>query len=450
MTPQIFLLILRAHYKTIAFILILTILTALIITLNIEKQYTASTAVVIDVRSPDPVAGLVLPGMIAPSYMATQLDIINSDRVTQRVIKLLKLDKDSVFHERWLEAVDGKGDINNWLVVVLEKSLDVKPSKESNVINIAFTDPSSKSAANIADAFARAYINVNLELKVDPARQYADWFEGQTKTLRDQLEKAQQRLTAYQENKNILAVDEQRVDYEKARLGELSQQLTIVQAQTSESSSKRQSGSGSDTLLDVMQSPVIMSLKSEINRLEAKLQDINVNLGQNHPQTQRAESELASLRETLALETKKISRSIDMTYQVSKQKEKELMQAIEVQKKRLIDLSQQQDEITVLRREVESAQRAFETVGNRSTQTRLESQSIQTNISILTPAVEPTSFSKPRMLINMVAAFIVGSLLSLSTALGLEFLHRRVRSSGDLSTATNLPVLAAMSAVQMV
>ena len=450
MTPQIFLLILRAHYKTSAFILILTILTALIITLNIEKQYTASTAVVIDVRSPDPVAGLVLPGMIAPSYMATQLDIINSDRVTQRVIKLLKLDKDYVFHERWLEAVDGKGDINNWLVVVLEKSLDVKPSKESNVINIAFTDPSSKSAANIADAFARAYIDVNLELKVDPARQYADWFEGQTKTLRDQLEKAQQRLTAYQENKNILAVDEQRVDYEKARLGELSQQLTIVQAQTSESSSKRQSGSGSDTLLDVMQSPVIMSLKSEINRLEAKLQDINVNLGQNHPQTQRAESELASLRETLALETKNISRSIDMTYQVSKQKEKELMQAIEVQKKRLIDLSQQQDEITVLRREVESAQRAFETVGNRSTQTRLESQSIQTNISILTPAVEPPSFSKPRMLINMVAAFIVGSLLSLSTALGLEFLHRRVRSSGDLSTATNLPVLAAMSAVQTV
>lgn len=445
MTPQIFFLILKAHYRIALFIFAVTIATAYVVTSNLEKQYTSSTAVVIDVRSPDPVAGLVLPGMIAPSYMATQLDIINSDRVAQRVIKTLKLETDKAFVDRWMDEANGRGKIGNWLLVILEKGLDVKPSKESNVISIAYTDPSAERAARIADAFARAYIDVNLELKVEPARQYADWFDGQTKSLRDQLEKAQQRLTDYQEKNNVLAVDEQRVDYEKSRLGELSAQLTIVQGQTSESSSKRQSGGGSDTLSDVMQSPVIMSLKSEINRLEGRLQDINVNLGKNHPQTQRAESELASLRETLAQETKKISRSIDTSFQVSKQKERELMHAIEEQKKRLIDLGQQRDEITVLRREVDSAQRAFETVGNRSTQTRLESQSLQTNISILTPAVVPTSASKPRMLINIAASVIVGGLLGLSIALGLELLNRRVRSTDDLAAATHLPVLAAIS-----
>jgi chain length determinant protein EpsF len=450
MTPQLFLLILRARYMVALFTFVVTVLTTAVVSMMLPKQYTATTAVVIDVKSPDPVAGMVLPGLIAPSYMATQFDIINSDRVAQRVVKLLRMEQSPAIREQWMQATQGRGKLSIWLAELLRSKLEVKPSKESNVISIGFSGTEPAFVATVANAFAQAYVDVNIELKVEPARQYAAWFEDQTKTLRDKLEKAQEALTAYQQKNGVLAVDDNRVDYEKEKLNSLSQTLTMAQAQTSESSSKRTSANDSSTLSDVMQSPVVVSLKSDINRLEAKLQDSNVNLGKNHPQTLRAESELAALKEKLAAETRQISTSINTSLQVGRQKEKELRQALEEQKARVLALSQQRDEITVLRREVESAQRAFDAVSVKSTQTRLESQSLQTNIAILTPAEEPTVASKPRKTVNVLVSMVVGAMLGLGFAFLLELANRRVRSAEDLALATGLPVLAAIARAESI
>src|SRR5690348_2609288 len=104
MTFHQFLLILRARYKIALAILLLTVTVTLIVSLLIPKQYSASTAVLIDVKSPDPVAGMVLPGLASPAYMATQVDIINSDRVAQRVVELTRMGESPAVREQWLEA----------------------------------------------------------------------------------------------------------------------------------------------------------------------------------------------------------------------------------------------------------------------------------------------------------------------------------------------------------
>ena len=167
---------------------------------------------------------------------------------------------------------------------------------------------------------------MNLDLKVAPARQHAGWFEDQTKALRDKLEKARQALSSHQQETGIVATDE-RLDHEVAKLNDLSTQLTIVQGQTSDSSSKRKSAENPETLAEVMQNPLINSLKSDIARLEAKLQESSVNLGRNHPQTQRAQSELASLRNRLASETRHIHKASAHPTTVGKQKEEELLRS---------------------------------------------------------------------------------------------------------------------------
>lgn len=444
MTLQQFLLILRARARIALYIFLATVLTTMVVSLLLPLQYTASTAVVIDVKSPDPIAGMVLPGLISPGYMATQVDIINSDRVAQRVVKLLRMDESPVIKEQWMDDTDGKGNVTVWLATLLQKKLDVKPSRESNLININYTGADPDFAAAVANAFAQAYIDVNLDLKVEPARQNAVWFEGQTKLVRDKLEAAQAALSSFQQKTGIVATNE-RLDYETAKLNELSSQLTMVQAQTSDSLSKKKSAGGSDTLAEVMQNPLINGLKSDIARLEGRLQDSNVNLGKNHPQTLRTESELASLKAKLASETQKISGSIGTSYTVGKQKEKELLEAIETQKARVLDLNKQSDEISVLKRDVESAQRAFESVSLRSAQTRLESLSVQTNAVVLSPADVPIEHSKPRFLLNLLISIFLGTLLGVGAALMLELGNRRVRSAEDLAEAIDLPVLAAIS-----
>jgi chain length determinant protein EpsF len=443
MTLQQFLLILRARYKVALLAFLITVATTVVVSLLLPKQYTASTAVVIDVKSPDQVTGMVLQGMMAPGYMATQIDIINSDRVSKSVVKMLKMDQSPAIQAQWQEDTQGRGELVDWLSDLLQKHLDVKPSRESNVININYTGNDPAFAAAVANAFAQAYINVNLDLRLAPARQYAAFFDEQTKAAREKLEAAQKALSTYQQANGITSADE-RLDFETAKLNETSSQLTGVQGQTTDSQSKRNSKQG-DTVSEVMQSPLVNGLKADIARLEAKLTDSNVNLGKNHPQTQRMEGELATLKAQLDAEVRKITTSIDTTYQVSKQREQQLRGALTAQKSRVLELNRQRDELNVLRRDIESAQRAFEVVSQRASQSNIESQTNQTNISVLNPAVAPAEPSKPKVLLNVLVSIFLGTLLGVGLALVLELTNRRVRSAEDLAEALEVPVLGVVS-----
>lgn len=443
MTLQQFLLILWARRKLVLYTFLGTVLTTTIISLILPEEYTATTAVVLDVKSPDPIAGMVLPGLMAPGYMATQIDIINSDRVTTRVIKMLRLDENPTIQEQWQEASEGKGKIGPWLVTLLQKKLDVKPSRESNVISISYSGGSPEFAAAMANAFAQAYIDVNLELRVEPARQNAKWFDEQSKQYRERLDAAQTALSDFQQKSGIVATDE-RLDYETQKLNELSTQLTVAQAQGTDSSSKRKSTGSADTLPEVMQSPLVGQLKGDVARLESRLKEVSGNLGVNHPQYLRSQAELAELKSKMNAEIARIASSINTAGNISKQKQNELIAAVNAQKTRILELRKQRDEITLLAREVETAQHAFEAVGQRTTQSRLESQSVQTNVAVLNPASEPIKPSKPRVLLNILLSIFLGAMLGIGVALVQELLNRRIRSPEDLSLALNLPVLAVL------
>lgn len=440
MNLQQFLLILRARYKLVLFTLLGTVVVTLAVSLVLPKQYTAASAVVVDVKSPDPIVGMYLPAISMPGYMATQVDIITSDRVAQRVVRMTKLDQSPQAKEQWLKATEGKGKIEIWLADLLQKKLDVKPSRESNVINISYMAVDPVFAAAIANAFAQAYIDTTIELKVEPAKQYARWFEEQGKSLRDNLERAQNRLSEYQQQKGIVASDE-RLDNETAKLNELSTQLTVVQVQTSDAESKHKSGSASDTLPEVVQNPLIMNLKVDISRLEGKLQDAAGNLGKNHPQYQRMESELAELRKKFEVETLHITSGFSTSRTVGKDKEAELRAAIEKQKSKLLKIKRERDELAVLQRDVEAAQKAFEAVSQRFNQTSLESQNTQTNVAVLTPASEPIEPSSPKLLLNTLVSIFIGTLLGVGAALFLELLDQRIRSAIDVTEILQLSLL---------
>ena len=443
MTLQQFLLILWARRKLVLYTFLGTVLTATVVSLLLPEEYTASAAVVLDVKSPDPIAGVVLPGLMAPGYMATQVDIINSDRVATRVVKMLRMDENPKIKEQWQEATEGKGQIGPWLAQLLQRKLDVKPSRESNVIAISYSGGSPAFAAALANAFAQAYIDVNLELRIEPARQSAKWFDEQSKQYRERLDTAQNTLSDYQQKSGIVATDE-RLDYETQKLNELSTQLTMAQAQGTDSSSKRKSSGSADTMPEVMQSGLISQLKGDIARLEAKLKEVSGNLGENHPQYLRSQAELAELKNKMNAEVSRITSSIGTAGNISKQKESELIAAVNAQKMRILELKKQRDEISLLAREVDTAQRAFDAVGQRTTQSRLESQSIQTNVAVLNPATEPLKASKPKVLLNILVSVFLGTLLGVGAALALEMLHRRIRSPEDLSQALSLPVLAVL------
>lgn len=437
MKPLQVLLILRAHYKVALVVFVLTVLVGLGISLQMPKQYITTTSMVFDIKSADPVAGAILP--VAPGYMATQVDIIKSDHLAQQVASSLKLDQNPAVIKSWKDSTGSKSNLREWLGDLLQKGLRVTPSGVSNIIEISFAAGDPRFAAAVANAYAQAYIDANIEFKVDPARQYALWFGEQAKVMRENLEKAQAKLSEYQQEKGIVAKDEQS-DAETAKLNDLYAQLSAAQGQTVDIRSK--ANSGADELSDVTQSSLLQSLKSEIAHQEAKLREAGENLGKNHPQYQRMEAEIAALKSQLELEKINIARGLSASKSVAIDKESQIRAAIAAQKKKLLELKGGRDQLAVLQRDVDAAQSAYDNVIRRYNQTSLESQVTQTNVSVLNPAIEPTEPASPNFRKNMLVSLALGLLLGGGTAFLLELLDRRIRSADDLAEMLQVPVLA--------
>ena len=444
MTFGQFLSILRARWWVVALVLGLTVATTLLVSLLLPRQYTATASVVVDFK-PDPVSAFAFGGGASPAYMATQVDIIQSERVAQRVVRNLKLNENPQVRQQWLDETGGEGNIEVWLASVFQKQMDVVPSRESSVIAVSYKAPDPRFAAGLANAFAQAYIDTALELRTDPARLYSTFFENRAKEARETLEKAQSKVSAFQKQAGIIATDE-RLDVETARLNELSSQATMMQALLAESASRQaqaQGGQG-DRMQEVLNNANVSQLKADISRAEAQLQQLATRLGDKHPQVEEAKASLAELRSRLEAETRKVTGSVTVSANINRQRLAEVQRALQAQRDKVLKMKAVRDEGLVLLRDVENAQRSYDALLQRFTQTSLEGQTTQSNINLLTQATPPLEPSSPRIVLNTLLSIFLGTLLAVGTALLLELKDRRVRNVDDVVEALGLPVLGLM------
>jgi chain length determinant protein EpsF len=445
MTLAQFFSILRARWWVAALVVAVAVGTTLLVSLLLPKQYKAVASVVIDFK-PDPLSAVIFGGMASPAFMATQVDIIQSDRVAQRVVRNLKLSENPQVRRQWQDETNGAGSIETWLGSLFQRNMDVVPSRESSVIAVSYRAPDPRFAAALANAFVQAYIDTALELRVDPARSYSSFFETRSKEAREALESAQTRLSSFQKAKGIVASDE-RLDIENARLNELSSQLTALQALASESSSRQSQAQGAqgDRMQEVLNNQLVVGIKMDISRGEARLQELSTRFGDAHPAVRETRANLAELRTRLDTETRKVTGSLGLSSNVNRQREAEVRRSMDAQRTKVLQLKAVRDEGLVIMRDIENAQRAYDTIQQRFTQTSLESQTTQNNISVLSQAVAPLEPASPKILLNIVLAAFVGTLLAVGTALALELRDRRVRSAGDIVAAIDLPVIGVLA-----
>ena len=444
MTFAQFLSVLRARWWVAMLVLLVTVGATLSVSLILPKQYSATATVLVDMK-PDPVSAVVYGGMMSPGMMATQVDIIKSDRVAKRVVANLKLTENPQLRQQWIDTTKGEGNFESWLSDNFQKQMEVIPSRESSVISINYRAQDPRFAAGVANAFVQAYIETALQLRVDPARQYSSFFESRSKEAREALERAQTKVSAYQKNNGIIANDE-RLDVENSRLNELSSQLTALQAITAESSSRQAAAQGAqgDRLLEVMNNSIVSQLKADINRSEARLQELSTRLGEAHPQVQELRASIGDMRSRLDAETSKVTSGVGVTNTINRRREGEIRASLESQRLKVLRMKSVRDEGSVLLRDVENAQRAYDAVLQRYTQTNLEGQTTQSNINLLAQAVPPLQPSAPRILLNTSIAIFLGGVLGFAAAMVLEMRDRRVRTPEDVVAALDLPILGVL------
>ena len=135
-----------------------------------------------------------------------------------------------------------------------------------------------------------------------------------------------------------------------------------------------------------------------------------------------------------------------MTNRGSSQKVAELQAMVDAQKRQLLALRSDHDQIAVYQRDVDAAQHAYDAVAQRLSQVNMEGQNNQANTRLLSPAVEPLEPSRPKILVGIVGSILGGLAAGILAALGVEIARsaraharrpaRDGRRSGDRRAAS--------------
>lgn len=442
-----FLHLLRARRRLFWAVFGSIVAAAIAITSILPKSYLAEVQVIVNSKASDPITGQVMPQTLESANLATQIDVITSHNVATKVVDALHLASSPQLQAQFQEETGGAGSIRDWLADNLLGHLEVKPSRQSNMITIRFLASNAEFAAQGANNFADAYIQTSMELTADPARRQSSWFDSQIRVLRSNIETAQRHLSEYQRQENIVAADEH-LDVETAKLGEITTQLigaqtTMYDAQTRlKQMNQALARNQIDELPDILGNPLLQSMKVDLTRLQGTLAETAQRFGRNHPRYISAAAQVADLQAKLEAELSTAKGSINQAAEIAQRRAGELQRAVDAQKARILGLKRRSDTLAVLKHDVDAAQHAYDVAEQRASEVRLQGQLDQSNIAVLNAALPPLKAARPRWLLNLLAGFVLGTTAGLASILVAELRNRKVRSREDLTRYTELIVLA--------
>ena len=445
-----YILALKARRKAFVTVLAVTVFTAIVVALVIPKRYDATATILIDARDEQTMAPARMSPRERAGYIFTQMELIASGKVAHKVVRDLKLASQPGVREEWERDTGGAGTIEEWLATNLLEKLKVD-SGASNILIVKYSANDAKKASDIANAFAKAYLDVALELRTEPSREAGQWFDEQVKALRADVTGAQTKLSSYQKEKGVIGGDE-RMDVEYTRVAELSAELGRQKAATMDAQTRYKQaqdlikdGVSLEAFPEVLANGYIITVKSALQAAEGRLAEQSEVLGPNHPTYQRTAAEVQGLKERLNAEATKVVTGLGNAVQQSAKRVEELQTSLKDQQDRIMKLREQRVDMAVLSRDLENAQRAYDGALSRAIAVKVDSKVRQTNLAMLTPAVEPLKPAVPKVGLISALSVLIGALLAAGMVYVLEMLDRRVRSRTDLESRLAVPSLGLLS-----
>ena len=363
--------IIRTHWGVASTCVLAMVLFTVAVSLLLPPKFTSSASILVDVRGVNPVLGVSESNTVLPrTTLATQASMVRSEGVARKVVSQLGLDRDPAFVAAWHDDVESRGDLTAWIAKKLLKVLDVRPNAEdSNVLDLQFSATDPKRAADVVNAFANAYMATALQLRGSTAKVSADFFTQQSKTLRAQLEEAQNRLSDYQRQHGIVGGDE-RLDVENASLNELS--------------------------------------------------------------TQNLQTQIAQLRAAMQAESARAASALKMNDKINQQREGAIKEGREAQRKRVLALKSQRDGLAVLERDVDSARKAYDQAQQRQIQTSQEGSAPSPEASVLSVGVVPSESARPGLMVLVPLAIVLGAVVGVLAAVLQEMRRPLIHFASDL------------------
>ena len=293
-------------------------LAGMLIAQSLPKRYFAEAVILVQPqRNPLDPTGPVPAA--SPEVVRSQLEVIRSRRVINRVIKQLKLDLDPEF-TAGLPATADRMDVIGEAVA---KQLTVENDGRSFAVKIGFEAESAAKASRIADAFAAEYLAEQRIQKQRSSDAGIGGLQSRLNQLRQEVFGAEQAAEAFRRQNGLVSLGGIADGSEDAgasaspiarELSELARQKAQVSteraqadARVREAARDRRGGRGTPEVLNSSSVAALVSQDADLARREAELAD-RYNPG--HPLLDQLQEQRASVRSAISREIANVQASV--------------------------------------------------------------------------------------------------------------------------------------------
>jgi succinoglycan biosynthesis transport protein ExoP len=446
--------------RKLVFQCIAVALAASLISAALSKSEFAATAVLNVEREKGSlldVTTLEQGGGYDPDYLPTQMRLMKSREIAERVAQKLGLAADPVFSPR-KGGVVGKPDPASDLVgpsaARVQRSITVSPIRGTNLVELTCVGPSSELAAKIANAVADTYIEWSLEAKFRIVNQASVFLSAQAEQLKAELDDKEKELLAYGREKDIVSVDPRtNVTLQKLETINRDYAAAVTERVAKEAKYYEARNTSPDSLANLASSGLVASLQNDVAKLEREYAE-KLNLfkpewpamQQLKIQIEKERQHLASVVDENVAKAREGARS---EYATAQRREESLRTVLQSQKSEAMNLNTNAVEYNNLRIEVESKRVLLDGILKKQAETemmsRLRGERVS-NIRIVDKALPPGGRSAPSYLRNVALGLVAGGGFGVALVFFLAYMDRSLHTTEQVEQTIGLPALGIIPA----
>jgi polysaccharide biosynthesis transport protein len=458
--------------------LAVTVVTVAIASLLMNRIYKAEATIEIAPENPkittfQDVVELDTQPQQTDSFYETQYKLIESRSLAEEVIGALKLDlhpefasveKNSGFISFVKDKISGilsasekkpdPKEIEKEQLAEKEELIDsfldrvkVEPDKRSRLVQISFESSYPELSANVANTLADKYIGWGIERKLSATKAARQFLEKQLGEVKAKLERAEEELNAFAKSAGIVTpVNDEKFNLTYKQLADLNDALSSAETEKlkKEAVYKETEAGNYSYIPQVIADPSIQALNEEFTKLKAEYDNMSVLFGHNYPEIKQLAAQLGRLDIDINGRINAIAESIKTDYQAALRSENILRERTEKQKGMVTGLNDKTVQYRILDREVETNKSIYESLLQRLKETEVTSGIRASNIQVVDYAPIPIFPYKPRIVLNMLLAVLMGLMGGIFLAFVFEHFDRSIRDEEELKRRFSLPFLGAI------
>ncbi|MDP4693794.1 MAG: polysaccharide biosynthesis tyrosine autokinase [Opitutales bacterium] len=375
----------------------------------------------------------------------TQLSLFESVTILQGVEQRLQDDVRERFMAPYASALSLSGPLSP--LEVLGRNREIIPRRMSLMVNVAYSHPDPIIAADVANLFAKEFIDYNLKLNIDGSMKAVEDLRIRADQQKDRVEELDLKLADYREQNNAVSLDSQE-NIARTQLSSLNEmKLSAKNAYDSIETkwnlieSYRREGKDLWELSFIAEQPRVSSLLQNISSAKISISSLSKRYREKHPvmiellQTlQESEVELQGAVENSVSKISAAFAETKTNYEVSSKRLAEKEQE-------LIELSRLRVEYSSLERDLEVQRVFFMALTSRMTQEQAQVNLKNANARIVDQAFPPLTHSSPNVVMNLAAGLFGGVAVGMGLVFMVAFLDDRVKSAFDIEGTIGLPML---------